>query len=123
MAGPQYIEKVVAPMAAEGADVSGRSSPRIVAGIPVALDSDQDRAREAASSVFAMYGWLPNYQRLFEREGAVGPADVAIVGDEKAVREGVSAFFEAGATDVWAVPFDTGNGTAATLECLAELAD
>ncbi len=122
MAGPHYIERVVAPMAAKGADVSGRSSPRIVAGIPVALDSDHNRAREAASSIFAMYRWLPNYQRLFEREGAAGPADVVIVGDEGTVRSGLQSFFEAGATDVWAIPFDTGNGTAATVDFLAELA-
>ena len=122
MAGPQYIERVVAPMAAEGAEVSGRSSPRIVAGIPVALDSDQDRAREVAANTFAMYGMLPNYRRMMDRAGVDGPADVAITGDENTVRSGLRAFGEAGATDVWAVPFDTGNGTAATVELLADLA-
>ena len=109
-------------MAAEGAEVSGRSSPRIVAGIPVALDSDQDRAREVAANTFAMYGMLPNYRRMMDRAGVDGPADVAITGDENTVRSGLQAFAEAGATDVWAVPFDTGNGTAATVELLADLA-
>lgn len=122
MAGPRYIERVVAPKAAEGAEVSGRSTPRIVAGIPVALDSDQDRAREVAANTFAMYGMLPNYRRMMDRAGVDGPADVAIAGDENTVRSGLQAFLEAGATDVWAVPFDTGNGTAATVELLADLA-
>ncbi len=122
MAGPRYIEEVVAPMAAEGAGASGRSSPRIVAGIPVALDSDLDRAREVAASTFAMYGMLPNYRRMMDRAGVEGPADVVIAGDEGRVRSGLQSFLDAGATDVWAVPFDTGNGTAATLEFLAALA-
>ncbi len=123
MAGPKYIEDVVAPMAAEGAGVSGRSSPRIVAGIPVSLDSDRDRALQVAASTFAMYGMLPNYRRMLDRAGVDGPADVVIAGDEKTVRSGLQAFLDAGATDVWAVPFDTGNGTAPTLELLADLAD
>ena len=123
MAGPRYIKEVVAPMAAEGAEVSGRSSPRVVAGIPVALDSDQDRAREVAASTFAMYGMLPNYRRMLDRAGVDGPADVVIAGDEETVRSGLQSFLEAGATDVWAVPFDTGSGTVQTLEFLAELAD
>lgn len=123
MAGPRYIKEVVAPMAAEGADNAGRSSPRVVAGIPVALDSDQDRAREVAASTFAMYGMLPNYRRMLDRAGVDGPADVVIAGDEETVRSGLQSFLEAGATDVWAVPFDTGSGTVQTLEFLAELAD
>ena len=122
MAGPRYIQDVVAPMAREGAGVSGRSSPRIVAGIPVALDSNRARVREVAASTFAMYGTLPNYRRMMDRAGVDGPADVVIAGDEEAVESGLRSFFEAGATDVWAVPFDTGNGTAATLEILAALA-
>ncbi|MCE2526275.1 MAG: TIGR03564 family F420-dependent LLM class oxidoreductase [Actinomycetia bacterium] len=122
MAGPRYIEDVVAPKAAEGAGVSGRSSPRIVAGIPVALDPDQGRAREVAASTFAMYGMLPNYRRMMDRAGVEGPADVAITGDENTVRSGLQSFFDAGATDVWAVPFDTGNGTEETVEFLAALA-
>ncbi len=123
MAGARYIERVVAPKALEGAGASGRSSPRIVAGIPVALDSNQDRVREVAATTFAMYGMLPNYRRMLDRAGADSPADVVIGGDENTVRSGLQAFLDAGATDVWAVPFDTGNGTAATVELLADLAD
>lgn len=121
MAGPRYIERVVAPMASEGAEASGRSSPRIVAGIPVTLDANRDRAREVAASTFAMYGMLPNYRRMMDRAGVDGPADVVIAGDESTVRSGLQAFLDAGATDVWAVPFDTGNGTAATMDLLADL--
>ena len=123
MAGARYIEQVVAPKALEGAESSGRPSPRIVAGIPVALDADPDRVREVAASTFAMYGMLPNYRRMLDRAGADGPADVVIGGDENTVRSGLQSFLDAGATDIWAVPFDTGHGTAETVEFLADLAD
>ena len=123
MAGARYIEQVVAPEAARGAEISGRASPRIVAGIPVALDPDRDRVREVAASTFAMYGMLPNYRRMLDRAGVNSPAEVVIGGDEQAVRSGLQAFFEAGATDVWAVPFDTGTGTETTRQLLADLAD
>ena len=42
---------------------------------------------------------------MLDREGAEGPADVAIVGDEAAVREAVAGIGAAGATDFLAAPF------------------
>ena len=41
---------------------------------------------------------------MLDREGAEGPADVAIVGDESAVG-GSCCLAEAGATDFLAIPF------------------
>lgn len=122
LAGPRSLEQVVVPAAAEGAEAAGRFAPRVIAGMPVALDSDRERAREAAARAFSRYGTLVNYQRLFQREGVDGPDDLVIFGDEDEVRSGLLALFESGATEVWAIPFDTGLGTAAALEFLAELA-
>ena len=122
LAGPRSLEQVVVPAVAEGAAAGGRSDPRILAGIPVAVDPDQDRAYAAVDRIFGRYGMLVNYRRLFEREGVDGPTKLAITGDEAAVRSGIGALFEAGATDVWAVPFDTGIGTAHTEDLLLELA-
>ena len=65
---------------------------------------------------------LVNYRRLFDREGVDGPVELAITGDGNTVRARIQAMFDAGATDVWAVPFDTGTGTGATRELLLELA-
>ena len=42
---------------------------------------------------------------MLDREGAEGPASVAIVGDESAVRGALSELRQAGATDYLAVPF------------------
>ena len=122
LAGPRSLEQVVVPAAAGGAAAAGRGAPRVVAGMPVALDADRERARGAAAAVFARYGTLVNYQRLFAREGVDGPAELVVVGDEEQVRSGIAALFQAGATEVWAIPFDTGSGVSATMSFLAELA-
>jgi hypothetical protein len=42
---------------------------------------------------------------MLDREGAAGPADVAVVGDESTVRSGVTAMADAGCTDFLAVEF------------------
>lgn len=122
LAGPRSLERVVVPATTEGAAAAGRGAPRVVAGMPVALDADRERAREAAARLFARYGTLVNYQRLFAREEVDGPAELVVTGDEEQVRSGLRALFEAGATEVWAIPFDTGNGTSRTVNFLAELA-
>ena len=46
-----------------------------------------------------MYGRLPSYKAMFEREGANGPADVAVVGSRAEVADQVAALAEAGVTD------------------------
>jgi len=121
LAGPKSLEEVVLPATTEGAEAAGRTAPRVVAGIPVAVDGDRDRAKAAVNQTFSFYRTLVNYQRLFAREEVDGPADVVITGDEQTVRSRIQDLFDAGATDVWAVPFDTGIGTGATRDLLAEL--
>ncbi len=122
LSGPRSLEEVVLPAVTEGAEAAGKPSPRVVAGIPVAVDGDADRVEAAAAKTFGMYGGLVNYRRMFEREGVDGPADVVAAGDEGTVRARIRALFDAGATDVWAVPFDTGAGTGATRDLLRDLA-
>lgn len=122
LTGPKSLEEVVVPAVTEGARGAGRPAPRVLAGIPIAVDPDLDRAHEATARIFGRYGMLVNYRRLFEREGVDGPVGLAITGDENTVQRRIQAMFDAGATDVWAVPFDTGAGVAATRELLMGLA-
>jgi hypothetical protein len=49
--------------------------------------------------MFEIYGTLPSYRAMLDREGAAGPADVAIVGDEDAVRPQLEHLTSIGATD------------------------
>jgi alkanesulfonate monooxygenase SsuD/methylene tetrahydromethanopterin reductase-like flavin-dependent oxidoreductase (luciferase family) len=76
-----------------------------VAGLPVCVTDEADEARERAARAFAVYGQLPSYRAMLDREGAAGPADVALVGDEKTVQTGIERIAEAGATDFIAAEF------------------
>lgn len=114
MGNARAIESHVAPRINAAASAAGRPAPRIVAGLPVAVHDDVDEARATAASAFAMYGTLPNYQRILEHGGVAGPADAAIVGDETAVTAQIEALFAAGATDVWAAPFPVGDDRSAS---------
>ncbi len=75
------------PTITAAAERAGRPAPRVVTSLPICLTADADAARERAASDFRMYGFLPSYRAMLDREGAGGPADVAIVGDEATVRK------------------------------------
>lgn len=126
MGNAQSIESHVAPRINKAAADAGRPTPRIVAGLPVAVHDDVAEAREAAGRQFAAYGTLPNYQRILAHGGISHPAEAAIVGNEESVTTQIRALFEAGATDVWAGPFAVGDDVrgsrARTRALLAELA-
>ena len=53
-------------------------------------------ARAKAAKKFAIYGQLPSYRAMLDKEGAAGPADVAIIGDEDAVAAQIAALADAG---------------------------
>ena len=127
MANARAVETHVAPRIRAAADAAGRPAPRIVAGLPVAVHDDVDEARAVAAKQFAMYGTLPNYQRILAHGGLDDPADAAIVGDETSVAAQIEALFAAGTTDVWAAPFPVGENrkasTTRTRALLKELAN
>jgi F420-dependent oxidoreductase-like protein len=99
MTGPATVRDYVAPAITKAADAAGRPAPRVVCILPVCVTDDPDRARARAAKVFAIYGQLPSYRAMLDREGAAGPADVAITGDEGAVGAQIMALAEAGVTD------------------------
>ena len=76
--------------------------------LPVCVTSDPAAARASAAEQFAIYGQLPSYRAMLDREGAGGPADVAIVGDEDAVAAQILALADAGVTDFVANEFAHG---------------
>jgi F420-dependent oxidoreductase-like protein len=130
MANARAIESHVAPRIRGAAAEAGRPAPRIVAGLPIAVHDDLGEARAAVATQFAIYGTLPNYQRILARGGADSPVDATAIGDEAAVTATIRALFEAGATDVWAAPFPVGDDrrasrdrTRALLRELASAAD
>jgi 5,10-methylenetetrahydromethanopterin reductase len=115
MTGPKTIETHVVPSITAAAKEAGRPAPRVVASFPVCVTDDVAGARETCAKFFAIYGQLPNYRRMLDREGAAGPADVAIVGDEAEVERQMRAVASAGATDFLVSAFPTGSDMAASM--------
>jgi F420-dependent oxidoreductase-like protein len=121
MTGAKTIEKHVAPRLNDAASRAGRPAPRIAVGLPVAVTNDAAGARERAAKIFQVYGQLPNYRRMLDIEGAPGPADVAICGDEATVEREVRAVAASGATDFFAAMFPVGEDAKASLARTREL--
>jgi alkanesulfonate monooxygenase SsuD/methylene tetrahydromethanopterin reductase-like flavin-dependent oxidoreductase (luciferase family) len=100
MTGAATIERHTVPTITAAAEAAGRPAPRIICGLPVCVTDDVDATRERAATQLAIYGQLPSYRAMLDREGLDGPADMVIAGDEKTVEAGIRRAFDAGATDV-----------------------
>jgi alkanesulfonate monooxygenase SsuD/methylene tetrahydromethanopterin reductase-like flavin-dependent oxidoreductase (luciferase family) len=99
MTGPATVRDYVVPAISAAASAAGRPSPRVVCTLPVCVTSDPAAARASAEKELAIYGQLPSYRAMLDREGAAGPGDVALVGDEDAVTEQIQTLADAGVTD------------------------
>ena len=100
MVGARTVAEHITPRICEAAAAAGRSSPRILAGVPVCVTDTPDRARAFAAEQLKLYGQLPAYRAMLEREGVAGPEGILAAGSEDAVREQLAAFQAAGATDL-----------------------
>jgi len=123
MTGPKTLGAHTVPTLSAAAREAGAPAPRIVAGLPIVLVRDAAAARARAAEVFAIYGQLPSYRAMLDREGAAGPADVAIAGDERTLAAALGELEDAGVTDLCAAVFEAEPGcTARTTEFLASRA-
>ena len=82
MVGPKTLDQHIIPTLTDGASSAGRSNPMVVGGFPILLTHKPEVAREKIAKQLVMYGQLPSYRAMLDMEGASGPADIAIVGDE-----------------------------------------
>jgi len=99
MTGPATLSQYTVPTIRAAAERVGRAAPQIVASLPICVTLDVEAARERAAKDFQIYGFLPSYRAMLDREGAEGPADVAIVGDEARVRKALGQLADAGVTE------------------------
>lgn len=109
MTGPKTLAEHTGPTLRDAAEEAGRgaSAVRVVAALPVSVTDDVDAARKEAATEFAVYGHLPSYRAMLDREGYRGPEDAALIGDEKAVTERVEELREAGVDELVAIVFDS----------------
>lgn len=112
MTGPETIETHVGPKLRSAATDAGRAEPRIVAGLPIVLTDQVDSAREIIAKTLVIYGQLPSYRAMLDKEGVAGPADVALVGDEKTLDKEIQRLRDIGVTDFCASIVPTEEGVA-----------
>jgi F420-dependent oxidoreductase-like protein len=111
MCSPRYIEETVIPHLRAGRERSGRNLDgfEVVAGVDVSLTTNVEGAREVARPRFSFYSNLPYYRRVVDEAGfkedlARGEItdemihELAGIGDEKAIRQVLRRYRDAGCT-------------------------
>ena len=79
----------------------------MVAALPVSVTDDVEAARARAAEEFVMYGTLPSYRAMLDREGYPGPEGAAIIGDEQTVSDRLDELSAAGVDEFVAFISDT----------------
>ena len=125
MTGPQTLADHVVPTLRSAAAEAGRSEDavRVVASLPVSVTDDVAGARARAAEDFAVYGQLPSYRAMLDREGFAGPEDAAIIGDEQTVSQRLDELSASGVDEFVASVFDADAETRARTRALLRSKD
>ncbi|MEM8706509.1 MAG: TIGR03564 family F420-dependent LLM class oxidoreductase [Actinomycetota bacterium] len=113
MTGPKTIESHVKP---------GIGGGQIAAGVPIFITDDVEGARAFAAKALQIYGQLPSYRAMLDREGMAGPEDMVLAGDPDTVRAGIEEYRAAGATEIAMNVLGTGESMDAAFELAASMA-
>lgn len=129
LAPPAWIAEVMLPAVQAGAAAAGRPAPPIVATIPCYLSSDPAAVRDAARRDLAIYANVPTYTDMLTAAGVPDAANAAgtgwtdamidaviPAGDEDTLAAQLSAYLDAGASEVAVSPFGCGPEPARNLE-------
>lgn len=118
----------VLPRLSAAAAAVGRPTPRVIAGLPVAVCDDRDLGLQIAEERYGMYRHMENYARMLDLGTSGAPSQVALIGSEAAIASRLRAFEDAGVTDLAAMTFAVGvdeaeraRNLARTRELLADL--
>ena len=124
MTGAGTVESHIAPRIRAAAEAAGRPEPRVVVSLPIAVTSEAERERvaEQINAELAIYPTLPSYKAMLDKEGALGPADVAFIGDEESVAASIEKLAAGGATDFVAAMVGDAEERRRALSLLSELA-
>ncbi|MFK7914288.1 MAG: TIGR03564 family F420-dependent LLM class oxidoreductase [Pseudomonadales bacterium] len=98
MVGPNTMENHIIAGLTKAASNAGKPQPKVVGGFPIVLTNDVDGAKASIAESLTIYGQLPSYRAMLDREGAAGPADIAMVGDEATLRAGLARLRDMGVT-------------------------
>ena len=92
MVGPNTMEQHIL----KAFEDAGKSNPTVVAGLPIVMTNKIDEAKESIAKNLTVYGQLPSYRAMLDREGVEGPADLALVGDENHLFGQIKRFADMG---------------------------
>ncbi len=95
MVGPKTMEGHIIKSLRQ----AGLKSPRVVGGFPVLLTNKPDDARKELGQMLTIYGQLPSYRAMLDKEGLKNPEDIAILGDENLLRGQIKRLADMGVTD------------------------
>jgi F420-dependent oxidoreductase-like protein len=121
MTGPKTLREHVGPTLRDAAAEAGRSdgSVAVAAALPISVTDDVSKIRSLAAEQFAMYGHLPSYRAMLDREGFSGPEDAALIGDESTISHQLDELRDAGVDEFVGIPFDPSpEGAQRTRACL-----
>ena len=109
MCGPKTLGEHIGPTLRAAAEEAARAADavRVVAALPISVTDDVAGARAQAAEQFGMYGTLPSYRAMLDREGYANPEDAAIIGDEKSVSDRLDELSAAGVDEFAGLVFDT----------------
>lgn len=105
MTGLKTLANHIGPTLREAAAAAGRPEGAVKASLPVCVTDDPDGARAQAAEAFALYGTLPSYRAMLDREGVTGPEETALIGDEATVADHIDEVRAAGVDEFLAFPF------------------
>ena len=121
MAGPSTLANDVIPTIQRAAEQAGRPEPRVVVLVGVWITDDAEGARAQTAERLAIYGTVPSYRGLLDREGLSGPEGCTIIGSEDAAREELARYDLGGVTEIGFQILATGEDRDRTRDFVAGL--
>jgi 5,10-methylenetetrahydromethanopterin reductase len=103
LTGSKTLRNHIVPRISQAAADAGREAPRVVAVVPLCVTKDVAAARERVNARLAHTANLPSYRAMLTLEGVQAPSDIAICGDDAAVRGGIDELRDAGVTELVAM--------------------
>lgn len=97
LAGPRALGNNIVPRLAAAA---AHRPLRVVASVITVVTDEPERVRAEAMKQLAFYEGIPSYQRILAEEGATRAGELALIGSEEQVAEGLQRYFDAGATEL-----------------------
>ena len=105
----EYLRDTALPAMQEGAEKAGRTTPPMVAHVPVVLTDDVEAAHTAAGPALSRYAGLTNYRGMFEIAGFHDAAGgdlnalidaVAVYGTDEAIAAKLGQIISEGAGEI-----------------------